>query len=318
MSTNLVTDRGAVAVQEKRHVGSRLGRVVRIITAVLVVILILAYFGVSGYMVDKLTHPDRKAIDATPTQYGMQYEEVAFNSTTDNIQLSGWFIDSPGDKVIIMLHGRGGNRAADESLDKALALHQHNYDLLMFDFRAHGLSGGDRYSLGVWEMRDLEGALNYLKSRGYSEFGTYGISMGGGTSLLLAPDHPEIKALMVDSTYADLPTLIDQKLPDYSGLPALFNPGVLLMGKVLYGLDFSTAKPGDIVPKLGDRPIFQVFSKDGDKTVPLEQHYALQKAGAGDPNFSTWAAPGSGHVDGFPNNKEEYAKRMLAFYDKYL
>jgi len=217
-----------------------------------------------------------------------------------------------------MLHGRGGNRAADEALEKASILHQHNYDLLMFDLRAHGQSGSDRYSLGVWETRDLEGALNYLKDKGYSEFGTYGISMGGGTSLLAAPDHPEIKALMVDSTYADLPALIDQKLPDYSGLPGLFNPGVLFMGKVMFGLDFSEAKPADIVSKLGDRPIFQVYSKDGDKTVPLEQHYALQAAGAKDPNFSTWAAPGSGHVDAFPNNKEEYAKRMAEFYGKYL
>ena len=88
----------------------------------------------------------------------------------------------------------------DEALEKASILHQHNYDLLMFDLRAHGQSGSDRYSLGVWETRDLEGALNYLKDKGYSEFGTYGISMGGGTSLLAAPDHPEIKALMVDST----------------------------------------------------------------------------------------------------------------------
>ena len=96
----------------------------------------------------------------------------------------------------------------------------------------------------------------------------------------------------------------------------LFNPGVLFMGKVMFGLDFSEAKPADIVAKLGDRPIFQVYSKDGDKTVPLDQHYALQAAGATDPNFSTWAAPGSGHVDAFPNNKEEYAKRMVEFYDK--
>jgi pimeloyl-ACP methyl ester carboxylesterase len=280
--------------------------------------LVAAYFGISAYMVDKLTHPDRIALSATPADYRMQYEDVTFNSTVDNLQLSGWFIDSPGNRVIIMLHGRGGSRAADESLDKAQVLHEHGYDLLMLDFRGHGLSGGERYSLGVWETRDLEGALNYLKGRGYSEFGTYGISMGGGTSLLLAPAHPEIKALMVDSTYADLPALIDRKLPDYSGLPAFFNPGVLFMGKLMYGLDFSDAKPAEIVPTLADRPVFQVYSADGDDAVPFEQHYALQRSGADDPNFLVWAAPGSGHVDGFPNNREEYAKRMLSFFDTYL
>ena len=319
MGANVTTGSTAAAAQDKQRVRSRrLSRILWISAAVVAALLIVAYFGISGYMFNKLTHPDRRAVENTPAQYAMPYEEVTFNSTVDNIPLSGWFIDSPGDKAIIMLHGRAGNRAADEALEKASVLYQNDYDVLMFDFRTHGQSGGDRYSLGVRETRDLESALDYLENKGYSEFGTYGISMGAATSLLAAPDHPEIKALLVDSPYADLPALIDKKLPDYSGLPAFFNPGVLFMGNLLYGIDFSPAKPVDILPKLGDRPIFQVYSKDGDKTVPLEQAYALQTAGASDPNFSTWAAPGSGHIDGFPNNKEEYATRMVAFFDKYL
>ena len=36
------------------------------------------------------------------------------------------------------------------------------------------------------EMRDLEGALSYMKGKGYSEVGTYGVSMGAATSLLVA------------------------------------------------------------------------------------------------------------------------------------
>jgi pimeloyl-ACP methyl ester carboxylesterase len=288
------------------------------VAAALVVILVLAYFGLGAYMFDKLTRPDKKALVGTPQQYGMAYENVSFNSTVDNIPLKGWFIDSPGDKAIIMLHGRLGNRSMDESLDKAVVLHAHNYDLLMFDFRDCGESGGDRYTLGVWEMRDLEAALGYMKAKGYSELGTYGISMGAATSVMVAPSHPEIKALLVDSPYADLPALIDLKLPESSGLPAFFNPGVLWMGNLIFGVDFSGAKPADTLAKLGDRPIFQVYSKDGDNSIPLDQHYAFAKAGASDPNFSTWAAPGSGHVDAFPNNKEEYSTRMAAFFEKYL
>ena len=122
MGTNVVADRGTVAVQEKERTKSRRGRIVWISAGVLTLLLIVAYLGISGYMFDKLTHPERKALEGTPTQYEMQYQDVTFNSTVDNVPLSGWFIDSPGDKAIIMIHGRGGNRAADESLEKVSPL----------------------------------------------------------------------------------------------------------------------------------------------------------------------------------------------------
>ena len=103
MSTNVVADRGAVAVQEKQRAKSRLGRILWVTGAIVGVMLVVAYLGISGYMSDKLTHPDRKALEGSPTQYGMQYQDVTFNSTVDNVPLSGWFIDSPGDKAIIMI-----------------------------------------------------------------------------------------------------------------------------------------------------------------------------------------------------------------------
>lgn len=310
----------AIVAQPGKRVRPRLGRVLGILAVVVAAVLVLGYFGISAYVGDRLSRPDRKAlVGETPAQYGLTYEDVTFNSAVDNIPLSGWLVDSPGDKAIIMLHGRDQNRNRDEAfVEKAALLSRNNYDVLMFDFRAHGLSGGERYGLGVWETRDVAGALDYLKSRGYTEFGTYGVSMGAAISLLAAPDHPEIKALMVDSPYADLPALINAKLPAESGLPAFFNPGIFLMGKVLYGLDFSNVKPGESVAALGDRPIFHVQSRDGDDSVPLTEGYAIQQAGASNPNFTSWLAPGKGHVHSYTNNKDEYTKRMLQFYGTYL
>lgn len=309
----------SVAVQPGRRLRPRVARVLWMGSAILAALLVVGYLGISTYTINKLSKPDRIPLVGSPADYGMTaYQDVQFNSTVDNISLSGWLIDSPGDKVVIMLHGRGGSRTADESLEKAAVLHNANYDLLMFDFRGHGLSAGDRYDLGPWETRDLAGAINFLKSKGYSEFGVYGISMGGGTALLAAPDHPELKALMVDSAYSDLQAVVERALPSEGGLPAFFTPGVLFMGNVLYGIDFSKARTQDIVPTLGDRPIFQVHSRDGDTSISLEQANALKAAGANDPNFSTWFAPGSGHVDAFPNDRQEYSTKMVAFFDKYL
>lgn len=308
-----------VATQSGRRLRPRLARALWIGAAILVALLVVGYVGISTYAISKLSTPNRIALVGNPSDYGMtSYQDVQFNSTVDNISLSGWLVDSPGNKVVIMLHGRGGNRTADESLEKAAVLNKANYDVLMFDFRGHGMSGGDRYDMGPWETRDLAGAINFLKGKGYSEFGVYGISMGAGTALLAAPDHPEMKALLIDSAYTDLQAVVERALPKDGGLPDFFTPGVLFMGKVLYGIDFSQAHTDKIVPTLGDRPIFQVHSRDGDARVPIEQANALKASGANDPNFSTWFAPGAGHVDAFPNNRQEYASRMVAFFDKYL
>jgi len=309
----------ATAARQGKRVLSRLGRIIAIAAGVLLAVMVVGYFGVSAYVADRLSRPERKPVVSSPAQYGLKYEDVSFNSTVDNIPLSGWLIDSPGDKVIMMMHGRDQNRESDEAyLEKASIFANHGYDVLMFDFRAHGKSGGERYAFGQWETRDVAGALNYLQGRGYKDIGSYAVSMGAATSLLAAPEHPEIKALWVDSPYTNLVPLVESKLPENSGLPAFFNPGILFMGKVLYGIDFSTVKPGEALARLGDRPVYQVHSRDGDDWVPLSQAHEMEQAGANDPNFTSWIAPGAGHVHAYTNNKEEYTKRMLAFFDKYL
>jgi uncharacterized protein len=308
-----------IATPTSRPTRVRRGRLLGILITTLAILLAGGYLGSAAYVADRLSRPVREAIVQTPDQYGLEYENVEFTSAIDNIPLRGWLLASPGDKAILMLHGRNMTRDRDEAfLEKAALFVGQGYDVLLFDFRAHGLSGGERYSMGSWETRDITGALDYLKGRGYTEFGTYGVSMGAAISLLAAPAHPEIKALMVDSPFADLQTLIETRLPQESGLPAFFNPGIFFMGKVLYGLDVATTKPVDALAQLGDRPVLHVQSIDGDEWVPLTEGYALQKAGATDPNYTFWQAPGKGHVVSYTNNKQEYTRRMLDFYKRYL
>ena len=217
------------------------------------------------------------------------------------------------------MHGR--NSIRDDTsvglLDIAKGLYADNYDLLMFDFRAHGESGSDRYSLGWWETRDITGALNYLKGRGVTEVGTLAYSMGAATELLAAPDHPEMKAIVADSAFSDLSLLLDKELPKASGLPSFFNSGILFMENLLYGIDINSTKPELQIAKLGDRPVLLIHSATDD-LIPESHAETLKKAGANDPNLSLWVAPGSGHVQGYKNNPQEYMKRVTEFFDANL
>jgi pimeloyl-ACP methyl ester carboxylesterase len=219
-----------------------------------------------------------------------------------------------------MLHGRNGRRDGEPAMDIAARLAGHGFDVFMFDFRAHGASGGERYSMGQWEVRDVEGALKYLESRGVTRVGLHTTSMGGAPGLLATLNHPEIEAIVTDSAFADLSLILEKELPKASGLPAVFNPGVYLMTKLLYGVDLQANRPAETVARLEDRPLLVIHSQeDGEgEIIPVSHAYALQKAGANNPNMEVWIAPGKGHCRAFTNNKEEYSRRMLDFYDKYL
>ena len=98
----------------------------------------------------RVLHPvsKRKALDAWPDQFGLPYENVYFK-TEDKVQLKGWFIPSEAysNKTIVLMHGWGMNRA--DILKNTYFLHDLGFNLLYFDFRALGESGGKTSSIGL-------------------------------------------------------------------------------------------------------------------------------------------------------------------------
>lgn len=291
-------------------------RLLFIVVGVAVVLLVL-YFVISAVVADQVSAAHPKPLTHTPADFGLTYQNVQFNSAVDNVPLSGWYIDSPGKKVIVMFNGFNGTRDGGVNLPVAQLLAQHGYDVLMFDFRGQGESGGSRVSFGTLETRDVSGALAYLKSRGINEVGALGFSMGAATELNAAPDHPEMRAIVSDSAFADANPLLDVGLPARSGLPAWFDPGMKLMARLMYGMDFRNDKPADALAHLGDRPVLLIHGTI-DNVVPLHHVFALYEAAANDPNLQVWIVPGAGHTLAFKQSPDEYTRRVVAFFDKYL
>jgi pimeloyl-ACP methyl ester carboxylesterase len=284
------------------------------LTVALVIFSLVSYAAVCAYAADRFSHPIRQPVGQC-RDYGLTCEDVQFPSTVDNVPLRGWFIGGTGPRTIMMLHGRDGRRD-DPTIGLmaiAQAFHAHGYSLLMFDFRAHGLSGGDRYSLGDWERRDVAGALAYLRGRGIPGVGVIGFSMGAGTALRAAPTHPEMRALVLDSPFADVPALVDQHLTEVSGLPRLFTPGILLMAQELYGMDLLDDRPVQEMATLGARPILLIASTTDDY-IPVSQAYELEAAGAQDPNLQVWFTTGPTHVRSFKEYPTEYLRRVIGFF----
>src|SRR5436305_2013193 len=94
-----------------------------------------------------------------------------------------------------------------ECLPLALSFQQAGYNVLCFDFRAHGLSAGRFTSVGQHETRDVLGAVDYLRSRSAevdpTRIAVIGFSMGAVATIKAAARCPDIAAVVADSASSD-------------------------------------------------------------------------------------------------------------------
>lgn len=143
--------------------------------------------------------------------------------TVDNLTLSGIIIKRPKAKANLLLcHGY---RASKEFMYAFIDLFP-DFNMLLFDFRAHGQSEGKMISIGCHEYKDVAAAAEFMKQSIHSQDGSslpfiiLGISMGAASTLKAASIDPNISdALIIDSTFSDLHGIMIKGFAIKSGLP---------------------------------------------------------------------------------------------------
>ena len=177
----------------------------------------------------------------------------------------------------------------------AAALVDRGYNVLLFDFRAHGESGGVRYTLGAAEQRDVLGAVSFLKARGFGlgRTGFWAHSMGAAAVLLAAADLEPVRAIVADSSFARLGDLLGEELPRASGLPGFFNPPILFFARELFGVDTTVVNPVDVVAGLPPDSLFLIHA-EADRLIPVDHAHRIAEA-AGAAVHDLWIFPGARH-----------------------
>jgi dipeptidyl aminopeptidase/acylaminoacyl peptidase len=277
----------------------------------------IAVLAISAYATYSIARLERTPIEKNPADYGLKYKDISFKSR-DGLTIKGWWIEgSIGDRVIVLVHGSGDNRA--EPAGKMLGITKeainHGYSVLMFDMRGHGESEAGNVSAGLYERYDLLGAVDYLKQRGTIKIGVIGYSLGAATTMMAIPDSEEIDAVVSDSGYADLTDIIRSEFDKRSNLPLFFIPLILYMAKISYDVDFTAVKPIQAVQQT-DIPLF-IIHGERDDTVPVEHAYRLAEASK-NPDSQLWVLPKAGHTNTYFVGPEEYINRVLNFFDKAL
>lgn len=281
-------------------------------TLAVLIVLFSGYLGIGLLVVLWMTGPKRKQPWNTPASVGLEYQEVELWST-DGIRLSGWWVPAGGSSLAaVLVPGWGGYKFDDHLLQTVPVYHNAGYGVLMLDLRAQGESEGTRRTLGYREVRDVRGALEWLRKRGYEEKSIvlHGWSMGAATVLRAAPG-AGVAAVVEEAGYADLPLLLKNELAEFVRFGRLLEPAILLAGKLLPDFD-----PWDVLPKreaaqLSDEgvPLYIIHSVDDD-IVPYEQATLLAAAY---PQASFWKLVGFGHVEAYEH--PEYAQRLLEFLE---
>jgi fermentation-respiration switch protein FrsA (DUF1100 family) len=282
--------------------------------------IILLIIALSFILVYANTHPPRYPHNIPPSVYKADYEDVSFTST-DGIVLKGWLVkpDRPVQKssAIIICHGVGANRSDFTELAAALARRGHF--VLLFDFRAHGASGGRRTSLGYHEQKDVDAALDFLKTRhefAPNRIGIYGFSLGGSTAILTAAKTGAFSAIVVDSAFTSLRDQARDAITGFYHLPSFPFLQLTVLGYELY---FQTrvdaVSPISMIAAIAPTPIL-IIAGEGDKLIPADNGRKLFTA-ASEPK-ELWIIPNADHGGTLAAAGSEYEKRVGEFFDKNL
>jgi len=283
--------------------------------AVLILVGVLAVAGISAYIGDQLTTPERETLTYTPKALGLKYENVTIESEEGD-DLYGWWIPHPTPRAtIVFAHGYGKNREqTDLPLNELIPeFHDQGYQVLTFDFRASGISEGNRVTVGANEQTDLTRAVQFAKARTDVPIVLYGISMGAATALVTADD-TEVAAVIADSPFSDLRSYLETNLPVWSDLPNFpFTPMILTVTPWFTGLDADRVRPVEDVKNI-EAPMLLIHGK-GDDAIPVSES---ERIAAANDDIELWITENDGHVASFESFKAEYKERVFDFLERSL
>lgn len=289
-----------------------------IVLAALAVAL-LAYLLIVFAIAHRFTTAKRVTPPAPTGAWAEGFTRIDFRARGDAVKIVAWYRAAPSSgAAVIMVHGRDSCRG-DELRRSTFALADRivaaDMSVLMIDLRGHGDSGDARLTFGRHECRDVLGAVDFLLSRGYepTRIGVFGASMGGVSAIAAAADESAIGALVTDSAFADLDTLLRLQFCRLTRLPVVFLRGALLAARVLTGTHLTVRAPLQLIRELRGRPVLVIHAA-GDPFVPVAHAHLLGDAGGAD----VWITGGQRHLSSAASVGARYTDVVVRFFARAL
>ncbi len=163
--------------------------------------IVLATSATAGFILYRIVKPQRSSTEISMASFPGKPDAVTF--TVPGLgERDGWFF--PGLRnapTILLLHGYESSRG--ELLTLESALQDHEYNVFIFDFAAHGANGVVT-TFGYREADEVRAAIDAVATRNDvdpARFGIWGYNLGAYAGLREAENDKRIRAMVLDSVY---------------------------------------------------------------------------------------------------------------------
>lgn len=285
----------------------------KLLTAVLALVFfaVLATLGVAGFLVYRIVVPQRTSSEINLQSFPGRPDAMQFTVLGKQTR-EGWFFPGlRGAPTIVLCHGYGSSRG--ELLTLVSALQDHQYNVFLFDFAAHGGNGG-MTTFGYREADELGAALDAVAARNDVDphsFGVWGYNLGAYAALREAERDPRIRALVLDSIY-DTPSQmvkIGVERTGLAGFPLMIRSAEFSFE--LLNLEYRNQLPLSFhFPALNKVPMLFIQATDDPELAHITRDMFLK---APDPREQ--AIIGHGNFVGMNDeDKRAYETRVVQFF----
>jgi len=252
----------------------------------------------------------------TPANHGLPYEVVHFPSRY-KAQIEGWWIPREQARgTLILCHGQNGSMDAD--ISQALPLYQAGYNILMFNFRAHGQSEGKFVTFGVFEKEDLLGAIDFLhREKGIERVGVIGFSMGAAVAMIAAALTDKIAVLVLDGVFYKFLHTLEAWWRQHYAFPPLDK---LLAQMMIIGASVRTnTRMFQVSPRLWAKHIRDVPTLfiHAERDTFVTQAQIEQLAHDLQAPSKIWIAPDAAHRQAYHQHPDAYMAEVLAWLEQH-
>ncbi len=284
-----------------RRFGRRTLRLVGGVVVAYVVVLPVAFAYVIAHV----------AVATVPAPHlGAAYEDVTV-TTSDGLELAGWYVPSKNGAAVIAFHGR------TKAQPHARMLARHGYGVLILDRRGVGESQGDGSMLGWGGTPDIHAAVAFLKGRpdvDPGRIGGIGFSVGGEEMLQAAAENPDLAAVVSEGAGT---RELREQYQELGAVQFWVNAPGLVARDVAHAV-FSNHLPPptlmSLAPRIAPRPALLIWAPNGGNMETMTPVYAKLIG----PSAEVWEMPDAMHMAGLQAHPREYERRVVGFFDRAL
>jgi dipeptidyl aminopeptidase/acylaminoacyl peptidase len=194
--------------------------------------------------------------------------------------------------------------------------HEAGYHVLLFSYRGHGNSDGNRFGFtyGALESRDIDAATQYLnETKGIQQIGAIGHSAGAVSVILSAARNPLISAVVAASPFNSVEEVWETNRPGYFPKPILDLS--MKLAEFRKGFSRIEVRPQDVVSLISPRPFLLVHGIEDER---ITQDQAMKLYAAAKEPKCMWLAEGARHGEVRTQVLDESIQDIITFFDKVL